>query len=140
MAAIVRSFRDGLMIHAAVFGLGLLLEVLRRRDARIQRALTNFSACYQFRTPHGAARRLIFAGGRARTRAGLADAPDYEVVLLDPPAVVEQLARDPDDVVRLLLENKIDQRGNPYYLFKLGYLMGLCERRLRGLIPARLRS
>jgi len=133
MGSIGVQLRDRLMIHAGVFGLGLLLEVTRRHDARLQRALNGFSACYQFCTPGGAARRLIFEGGRARSRAGRDPAPDYEVVLLDPLAVVGQLARDPDDVVRLLLEGKIDQRGNPYYLFKLGYLLALCERRLRGL-------
>ncbi len=140
MGSIREQLRDRLVIHAGVFGLGMLLEVIRRRDDRLRRALAGFDACYQFRTPGGAARRLIFGGGRTRSRAGRGPAPDYEVVLLDPPAVIGQLARDPDDVVRLLLEGKIDQRGNPYYLFKLGYLLGLCERHLRGMLPQRPRS
>lgn len=119
--------RDRLMLHGGVLGLWLLVEVTRRRNVRLRRALAGFCACYQFRARGGSARRLIFGGGRARTLAGAIPAPDYEICLLDPPGILRQLARDPDDVLRLLLEGKIDQRGNPYYLFKLGYLISLCQ-------------
>jgi len=102
-------------------------------DVRFRKALERFDATYQFRTGP-ITRRLIFADGCIRTRRGLDPSSDYEIVLLDPPGVVRRILKNPDNLIKLLMENKIDQRGNNYYLFKFGYLLGLCDRYFQELI------
>lgn len=119
--------RDAFILHAIVLTSWVVFGVVRLLSRRFRRALRSFEATYQFRTA-SAGRQLIFSGGRIRTRRGIAGAPDFELVLLDPPGVLNRLRENPNDMLALMLENKIDQRGNQFYLFKYGYLWGLCLR------------
>ncbi len=59
--------------------------------------------------------------------------PDYEIKFIDLLGTVRHMVNDSNDVLGLLIENKIDQTGNTYYLFKFGYLFGLIERSVRNL-------
>ena len=115
------------MVHAMVIAIAMVFHLVNSRSSRFRKALEKFDAIYQFRTGD-TGRRLIFLDGHIKIRAGLVPAPDYELVLLDPPGVLKRLYKNPDDVIKLLMENKIDQRGNNFYLFKFGYLFGLCQR------------
>ncbi len=118
---------DAVILHGVVIGSWLVLRLVKRRSRRLQKALENFRAIYQFRTG-ATGRLLIFSDGRITTRRGIVPEPDYEIDLIDPLGVLKRLAKNPDDVIKLLMENKIDQRGNNFYLFKFGYLLGLCQR------------
>ena len=129
--ALKKSLQDKILVHGMVIGTCAVFELVRRRYPRFGRALESFEATYQFRagsSKSAACRCLVFTSGRVKTRHGFTTTADYEIVLLDPAAVVKQLLDNPNDMLRLLLENKIDQYGNNYYLFKYGYLWGLCSR------------
>jgi len=132
----LKKARNALIVHAMVIGIWLVFHLVKSRSARFRKALEQFNAIYQFRTGD-TGRRLIFSDGRIKIRAGIISAPDYELVLLDPPGVLKRLYKNPDDVIKLLMENKIDQRGNNFYLFKLGYLVGLCQRWFQELFAGR---
>lgn len=121
------------IVHGMVMGNWAIFELVRHGEPRFQKSLEDFEAVYQFRAGKSG-RRLIFAKGRIKNRSGVCDLPDYELVLIDPPGVLKGLVKNPDDMIRLLMENRIDQRGNNYYLFKYGYLLGLCDDYVRGLI------
>ncbi len=118
------------IMHGSVLGTRAIFELVRLFDKRFKRAIDTFEATYQFRTG-ASARRLVFSSGRLRTPRGTVPSPDYELVFLDPPGVFRHMLKDSNDVLRLLLENKIDQKGNNYYLFRYGYLWGLCNRFFR---------
>lgn len=127
METLATRAQHAALLHGSVIGTWLVFKLARRLDPRMKKATKTFEATYQFRSG-SAVRRLIFTGGRVTTRRGAVADPDYELVLLDPPAVIRQLAEDPNDVLRLLMDNKVRQRGNMYYLFRYGYLWGLCRR------------
>ena len=119
--------RDAAIVHGLVLGCAAMFGWVNLRYERFRCALDGFDAVYQFRAG-SAVRRLIFSGGRIRTRLGAAEEPDYELALIEPVGVVRCLVNNPDDMIKLLMENKIDQQGNNFYLFKFGYLLGLCDR------------
>jgi len=129
----LKKARNALIVHAMVIAIWLVFHLVRSRSARFRKALEKFNAIYQFRTGD-TGRRLIFLDGNIKIRGGIVPAPDYELVLLDPPGVLKRLYKNPDDVIKLLMENKIDQRGNNFYLFKFGYLFGLCQRYFQDLM------
>ena len=118
---------DAIILHGVVIGSWLVFMLVKLRYSRFQKALENFSATYQFRTG-SMGRLLIFSNGRIITRRGIIPDPDYELDLINPLGVLKRLVRNPDDLIKLLMENKIGQRGNNYFLFKFGYLLGLCQR------------
>ena len=123
------------ILHTLVIASWAIIEIVRRRYGRLQRAVESFEATYQF-TDGSTIRRLIFSQGRVKTKSGPVASPDYELILLDPLAVAGQIAKNPDGLFKLMVENKIDQRGNNYFLFKYGYLMGLSRRYFEDLLAA----
>jgi len=119
---------DRALLHSAISGVAAAFELARRLDPGFRRAVAGFSAIYQF--SHGAqVRQLRFADGRVTSRAGAATRPDFEVNFIDLRGALKRLRHHPDDVLGLQLENKIQESGNIYYLFRLGYLFGLLRRR-----------
>lgn len=120
------------MLHLFLMALGFLFNCFRIFDGRFGRAVRSYEAEYAFRTP-SSARTLLFSRGRIRTRKGVGPSPDYEIVILDPPGALKTLMKNPDDLLTLIVENKINQKGNLFFLYKLGYLVGLCNARLGGL-------
>ena len=120
---------EALLLRSAASGLATLLELSARLDRRCARAIRALRATYELRYGR-AARRLLFDGGRVRTSGARAGEPDYSVTFVDLPGALSQLARSPGDVLRLQLENKVQPAGNVYYLFQLGYLLGLAARQL----------
>lgn len=127
----------GPLLHASVLGIWLVFILVRLVDPRFRGAIESFEATYQFRVGT-ATRRLIVSDGRVRTRRGAVEAPEFEIVFLDLPGALRHMLKDANDVLTLMVENKIDQTGNNYYLFKFGYLCGLCERSVREL-PSKIR-
>lgn len=114
-------------LHGALLATWGIFEGVRLRDDRFRRALESFDATYQFRFDSTVG-RLVFSGGRVRFRPGEAPSPECEVVLIDPVGALRLMRREPGNMLQLLLENKIDHRGNQFYLFKFGFLLGLCRR------------
>jgi hypothetical protein len=121
---------EGALLHALVIGLATVLEIGRRGDHRLDDALSGFEARYLFRAGASARQLLIRGERRVCSRAGIGEAPDFEISFLDLHGALVGLRNGPQDVFQLLLENKIDQRGNKHYLFRLGYLLGLCKEAL----------
>jgi len=119
---------DQLLLRATVTAVAQSLDLARRIDPACRRALQDFEATYQF--VHGDdAHQLCFAQGRVRARPGRAPRADYELVFIDLRAALQRLRHNPNDVLGLQLENLIEETGNIYYLFRLGYLLGLLQRR-----------
>lgn len=131
MKTITTGIRDSAVLHGIVLGSWAAFRLTGLMSGRFRRAVERFDAVYRFRVGD-AARCLVFDQGRIRVRSGSsALIPDYELVLIDPAGVLQSMRKDPNDTLKLLLENKIDQKGNNYYLFKYGYLWGLCIRLLQ---------
>ena len=123
------------MLHGLVTAMWAVFNVVGRSDPRFRRAIADFEGRYQFRAGT-TTRRLVFDRGKVRAPLSIRAArepsdPDFEILFLDLPGAISGMRDHPHDVIHLLLENKIDQTGNKHYLFKLGYLVGLCEHRLR---------
>ena len=133
MKPVFEKIERAAILHGMVVGCWLLFKLFGLRYRRFRKAMEEFDAVYQFRTG-SSARLLIFSKGCIKTRRGVVPLPDYELVLLDPAGVLERLLKNPDDMIKLLMENKIDQRGNIYYFFKFGYFLGLCQRCFRELL------
>lgn len=126
------ALTQGLALHGAVAGLAAALRVARVANPRVKRSVEDFCATYQF-VSGNSVRRLVFENGKIRSRRGRADNPDYEVTIHDLPGAVRILKEEPNNLLRLMVANKIDQTGNTWYLFRLGYLAGLMERQARDL-------
>ncbi|MBN2295040.1 MAG: hypothetical protein JXM70_21605 [Pirellulales bacterium] len=126
---------DAVVLHLSVIGSWAIIEIVRRRYGRLQRAIQSFEATYQF-TAGSAVRSLTFSKGHVETKYGPVTSPDYELILLDPLAVARQIAINPNDIFKLMVENKIEQRGNNYFLFRYGYLLGLSRRYFEDLLTA----
>ncbi len=146
MRRLFARIRDSIVLNGVVVGSRVAFGLAGIFSERFRRAVDGFEAVYRF-SAGGGARCLVFSGGRIRIRGGGAAPPDYELVLLDPAGFLRSMRKDPNDTLRLLLENKIEQRGNNYYLFKYGYLWGLCIRllqdvnqRLPAIRPSKTRS
>ena len=130
ISSIDARVRDAAILHGLVMGICGAFEVARACDDRFRRAISGFDACYQFRAGREG-RWLRFGAGRVKTGRGVVTDADYELVLLDPVGVSKRFVDGKaNDMLQLLLENKVEQRGNIYYLFKLGYLAGLCAKRV----------
>lgn len=108
-----------------------LLAVFRAAwlmDPRFRKAVRSFRATYVFHSGDAAGQLVFKPGGRFHFSPRPASGrEDYRVDFLDLPAAVERMAEDPNDVIRLLLENRVDASGNVYYLFHFGYLCELCR-------------
>lgn len=127
---IVRRTAEIALLHVFVIDLAVVFSLMRRHDKRFARAVSDYRAVYQFVVGRSV-RRLIIDNGQFRTRRGKGSKVDYEIVFLDLLGALRQLSQQPNDVLQLLLQNKIDKSGNNYYLFRFGYLCGLCESHLR---------
>ena len=110
-----------------IYGVWLLFNIMKRISPPMGRTLADFSAVYGFRSNY-AVRQMVFDRGKIRIRQKWQDQPDFELTFIDFPGAVSLLRQHPGDMIRLLLENKIHKQGNIYFLFKLGYLFGLCQR------------
>ncbi len=129
--------REAALLHGSVLGLQALLSLSRRLDARVRHTLSAEEVVFQFRTERSA-RRLVIADGRVRSSAGLCTDPDFEVVFVDLEGALRRIREEPGNLLSLLVENKIEQRGNTYYLFELGYLLTLSQQALEAAIPRRM--
>jgi len=135
---------EGAQLHALVVGLALLFAWMQRAEPRFRRALAGFDATYLFR--YGtAARQLVFSKGKVLSRRGSGLNPDFTLTFVDLPGALRHLAARPHDVLQLMIDNRIRQSGNKFFIFKLGYLAALTEDELRrqaarlGRLPARAR-
>lgn len=127
---IVRRTIEAALLHVFVVDLAVMFSIMRRRDERFAHAVSDYRAVYRFVSGRSA-RRLIIDHGRIKTGWGKGAAADYEIVFIDFFGALRHLSRQPNDVLQLLLQNKIGKSGNNFHLFRLGYLCGLCESRLR---------
>lgn len=120
------NLRDAVLLNAVVVILCLVFKAAMRLDARFRKAADSFSAVYQFSSGR-AARRLIFTGRGVATRRGRCGVPDFEIRFIDLTGALSYMAKYPNDPITLIMENRIEQVGNLFYLYKFGYLCGLCE-------------
>jgi hypothetical protein len=102
-------------------------------NTRFRKAVSLFIATYQFRAG-SSARQLIFDGNGVRTRRGACTSPDFEINFIDLTGSLAYMRKYPNDLLTLIMENKIEQTGNLYYLYRFGYLCGLCESAFGSLI------
>ena len=134
----VEEAKNTATLHGFVLGVGALFSIASVLDPTFRDALTDVNATYQFRSGR-ASRVLVLENDRARTRFRPRTVPDFTLHFLDLDGALRTMSREPEGVLRLLSEGRIRQEGNDYYLFQFGYLVGLCERRLRD-VTAKLTS
>ncbi len=128
-----RNLASGAALHLMVLAIWLALILVRAFEPRLSRAVSGFEATYCFRQGR-AARLLSFSAGRISTRRGVRESPaDYEITFIDLPGAVRHLRKRPNDLLTLMATNKITRSGNDHYLFKLGYMLGVCESGFRDL-------
>lgn len=120
---------QAILFHSLILALWAVFNFFGLFDKRFKKSVESFSATYQFRTP-STARVLVFDGGRIRTRRGTVSSSDYEVTIPDPLALLKSLNNNQNDPLSLVMENKISQSGNLFFLYRFGYLLGLCSARL----------
>ncbi|MBU1669974.1 MAG: hypothetical protein KKF41_03440 [Actinobacteria bacterium] len=128
---------EGFVLHALLTVVAFAFNRLKVLDARFGRAVAGYDAVYVFSTP-SSERTLVFGRGRIRTRRGRAPSPDFEISILDPPGALRAILRNPDDPISLVVQNKIEQSGNLFFLYKLGSLFGLSRaylNRVAGGVP-----
>lgn len=125
----MRGLSTDLAVFGLVGGLGVLFAAANKRDDRFREAIATFEATYQFRMGRWT-RQLHFERGKVWTSGRIVE-PDFEIVILDLYEAVKLISQEPENVLRLLMENRIQQRGNKYFLFRFGYLCGLTENWLR---------
>lgn len=126
----IDRIKQALFLHTFVIAVWLLFNVFRLLDKRFATAIRSFSATYHFCTPL-CVRSLVFDCGRIKTRRGKSPSPDFEILILDPLGVLVSMSNNPDDLYTLVMENKINQSGNLFFLYKFGFLAGLCNRRFQ---------
>jgi hypothetical protein len=123
---------NGIILYFFVTINWLMFTIVSKRDRRFQRAIAGFNAVFQFRSGN-AVRQIVFKEGKISTKKGAHVNPDFELIFIDLPGMIKQHMENPGDMLMLLLANKIDKRGNTYFLFKFGYLAKLCEVYFRNL-------
>ncbi len=83
---------------------------------------------------------VIFAGGRVSARAVVPEAPDVVLVLADDEVIRRMLRITPNEVLTLLLKNRMRTEGNLSYLSLFNFYLSLVRpsgRRDRGVAPGR---
>lgn len=127
------AFRDAVLLHSAFFGLFVVFNIFRFASSRFRGALKGFTGTYRFRSGN-TSRIVVFNGNSIKTRRGVpGDSHNFEIAFTDLPGALSYMAKYPNDPITLIMENKIVQSGNLFYLYKFGYLAGLCESIATGL-------
>ncbi len=122
----VGSLRDSFLLHITIISIALIFRIFHLISRRFRNATDSFDSIYQFRSGHSV-RRLIFSNNRIATRSGPCPSPDFEIHFIDLLGTLAYIAKYPNDPITLIMENKIVQIGNLYYLYRFGYYCGLCE-------------
>jgi len=123
---VVGSLRDSFLLHISIILIALVFRLFHLSSRRFRNATDSFDSVYQFRSGRSV-RRLIFSNNRITTRHGPCASPDFEIHFIDLPGALAYIAKYPNDPITLIMENKIVQIGNLYYLYRFGYYCGLCE-------------
>lgn len=130
MVQLLKKSFDLALLHVFVVVVWIVFVCTRALSLRFRKTVEGFEATYQFRSA-SSARRLDISNGHVSTHSGVCASPDYEIYFIDLFGSLRHMVKNSNDVLWLVLENKIDHSGNIYYLFKLGYLFGLIERSIR---------
>jgi len=124
------SLKEKLRWGAIGLGLKVLASVLRwasKRDAMLGRAIREYQGTYRFESGDGEyARHLVFAGGRVFARKQKPEEVHFTFTLQQPDAL--GFSSRPDQLLEILIGNKIGQTGNLYYVYQFGFIMSLLER------------
>ena len=115
-----------LVFHGSIMAINIMFNFVKKHDLRFKRSVDSYNAIYQFRYRQSA-RQLIFNNGKIKTMSGLFHSPDFEIAFIDITKVIRKTKDDPGNMLVLLLENLICVNGNTFYLFKFGYLVGICD-------------
>jgi len=128
------SLKEKLRWGAIGAGLQVLASVLMwasRRDALLGRAIRECRGTYRFESRAGdQARHLVFAGGKVSARKKRPEAVHFTFTLRQPDAF--SFSSRPDQLLEILIGNKIVQTGNLYYVYQLGFILSLLERYFTG--------
>jgi hypothetical protein len=116
-------------IGAGLRTLVLLLNRSRKKDEWLERALSEFEGVYRFES-HGGEHfhHLVFADGRVFAARKWSAAPNFTFTLHRPEDLSLRVA--PENVLEVVIANKIGQSGNLYYLYQFGFIMSLLRRSL----------
>ncbi len=111
-------------------GLALMLNRTARKDPMLGRSLNELKGAYRFQNGDGSFKRhILIGGGKARMVKDLDQEPNFTFTIRDPSGF--NLRSRADNVLDLIVSNKVGQSGNLYYLFQFGFIMSLMERSIR---------
>jgi hypothetical protein len=118
------------MLGLGLRGLALTLMRTAKKDPWLERALKELNGAYRFESKdRSLARHLVINKGKARMVKNLEREPDFTFTLYDPSGF--SLRTREENIIDVVIENKIGQSGNMYHLYQFGFIMSLLERGLR---------
>lgn len=127
------KLREKAMWASLGLGFRALTGVLMRagkHDPMMSRALDEFTGVYRFENADATIAKYIVFEGRGKVRSlsqrdgEHRNPPDMTFTLRDPKAF---RGTKSEDVLKMVIADKVGQTGNMYYLFQFGFIMSLLE-------------
>jgi hypothetical protein len=118
-------------------GLGLGLRVLAfslmrtaRKDAWLDRAIKELDGVFRFRSGDRIfSRHLVFRDGRVFVKKDWDGDADFTFTIYDFSGLA--LNTKTENILDVIIGNKVGQSGNMYYLFQFGFVTSLLERAVK---------
>ena len=109
--------------------LALLLNRKGPKDPWLKRALGQFEGVYRFESTGGEHyHHIVFQAGRVFATKNSSAPPNFTFTLHRPEDL--SLRVKSENVLEIVIANKIGQSGNLYYLYQFGFIMSLLRRSL----------
>jgi hypothetical protein len=118
------------LIGSGLRVLAILLMRTGRKDPWLDRALKELKGIYRFESADARFfRLLVLKEGKVKMARNLPDEADFTFTIYEPSAL--GLRTRPENILEVVIGNKIGQSGNIYHLYQFGFIMSLLERNLR---------
>ena len=123
----LREMAGWTAIGLGLKGLAAMLMRIGRKDPLMGQALHILDGIYRFENKDGKFYRyLVFENGKVKVPRDWAGPANFTFTLREPAA--SYLRTKPEDILQIVIGNKIAQSGNTYFLFQFGFIMSLMER------------
>ncbi len=117
------------LLEALLHGMKIYLSLSEDYRQNIK----DFKGRYLFETSdESVTASVIFDSGDMEVHSGPIPHPDVRVAFKDEMALMELLFSQNQDILNLLMENKVETEGNVNYIYRFGYLARDLQNRLTG--------
>jgi len=122
----LREMAGWTAIGLGLKGLAVMLMRIGRKDPLMGQALHTLDGTYRFENKDGKFYRyLVFENGKVKAPRNWAGPANFTFTLREPAA--SYLRTRPENILQIVIGNKIAQSGNTYFLFQFGFIMSLME-------------